>query len=208
MSEQSVIIEVEDGVTLSGGYTPAGRVRGLALVTHPHPLYGGSMHNNVVSALVRAAGAAGLAALRFNFRGVGKSTGSFADGVGEVRDVIAAAQWLRGQAEAPLVLLGYSFGALVASNAANGLLPVAAGVFVGFPLVLGELSPWPEQAGPLRLIAGDQDQFTDIARLRRHAEGLGARGSFLAIKGSDHFLWGRESALAEDISSFLSNLPI
>ncbi len=208
MDASKVRIEVEAGVALAGEYAPLEEPRGLALCTHPHPLYGGSMHNNVVEALMRAAATAGLAALRFNFRGVGGSTGRFADGVGERRDVIAAAQWLRQQAEAPLVLLGYSFGALVAAQAVAELGPLAGGALVGFPLVLGELAPWPQQAGPLLLVAGQRDEFTNTTLLKQYADNLGARGRFVSLEGSDHFLWGHESALVELVSGFLSQLDL
>src|SRR5437764_1495885 len=93
--------------------------RGILVVCHPHPLHGGSMHNNVVHALCDAALQEGLAALRFNFRGVGGSTGDYADGEGEQDDVLAV---LRAAAEQPsrraIGLAGYSFGASMATRAA------------------------------------------------------------------------------------------
>lgn len=208
MSEQRVRIEVEEGVELAGGFRAVEGARGHVLVTHPHPLYGGSMHNNVVEALMSAAVDSGFNALRFNFRGVGGSTGRHDDGVGERRDVMAAARWLRSQKEAPLVLLGYSFGALVASEAASGLGELSGGVWVGFPLVLGSLPSWPLSAGPLLLLAGDRDEFTDVGTLETYAQSLGTRGRFLPSKGGDHFWGGRESALIEEVSSFLSQLDM
>ncbi len=206
MSEESVRIEVDQQVSLAGGYTPALRARGAALVLHPHPLYGGSMHNNVVEALVQAAAGAGWAALRFNFRGVGGSTGSHDQGRGEQEDVVAAAAWLGRRVEAPLVLLGYSFGALVGCQAAPRIPELAGGVLVAPPLILGDLPPWPQDAGPLLLIAGTEDEFTRVGWLEGYVQEMGARGSLITVEGGDHFFWGGESVLIKQVQEFLGKL--
>src|SRR5512143_822587 len=94
--------------------TPTG-ARGAAVICHPHPLYGGSMDNNVVAALERSLQAAGYATLAFNFRGVGGSDGGYGDFDGECDDARAALAFLRARGGAPeIVLAGYSFGAMVA----------------------------------------------------------------------------------------------
>src|SRR5579875_1176116 len=94
--------------------------RGVLVVCHPHPLYGGSMDNNVVDALCDAALQEGLAALRFNFRGVGRSTGSYDNGEGEQEDVLAAVQAAGDRLSgAAIGLAGYSFGASVAARVAG-----------------------------------------------------------------------------------------
>lgn len=207
MSEQEVSITVDKQIRLVGGYTAAdGASKGAALITHPHPLYGGSMHNNVVEALVAAARKAGWAALRFNFRGVGGSTGSHDNGQGEQEDVIAAAAWLQERSEAPLALLGYSFGSLVAAHAAERLKNLSGGVWVAPPLILGELPPWPQDAGPLLMIAGTRDEFTDVDGLQRYIKEMGARSSLKIVEGGDHFYWGGESALIQQVGQFLANL--
>lgn len=203
MSEQNVAIEVDREVTLEGGFNPAASAWGAALVLHPHPLYGGSMHNNVVLALVRAAQAGGLSALRINFRGTGRSTGRHEDGIGEQADVLAAAAWLGREAPGPLVLMGYSFGALVGARAANRTPGLAGGVWVSPPLVLGELPPWPAQAGPLLIVTGDRDEFTDVSRLRSYAAAQGALISLKLHQGGDHFWWGGESALNKEVAPFI-----
>jgi len=195
-SERPVVIPVADGVRLEGLFqAPPGPARGAALVLHPHPLYGGSMRNNVVEALRQAALAAGWAALRFNFRGVGGSTGQHDQGRGERDDALAAAAWLRSQAPGPLALMGYSFGARVATQAAAGLDGLAAGVLAAPALVLGNLGAWPENGGRLLILAGDRDQFTSLPGLADYAAGLGARAQLMTLKGADHFLNGWESEL-------------
>lgn len=206
MPEAPVFIPVDDQVTLEGGFSRAQPAWGSALVLHPHPLYGGSMDNNVVLALVNIALAGGLCALRVNFRGVGRSTGRHENGLGEVADVAAASGWLAGQAPGPLLLLGYSFGSLVGARAAADLTGLAGGVWVSPPLALGELPPWPEGAGPLLIVIGDHDEFTDIGRLQQYAAIGGAPVSLKLHHGADHFWWGGESALNEYVSPFIREI--
>jgi alpha/beta superfamily hydrolase len=207
MPEQNITIRVDDQISLMGGYTPAkGASQGAALITHPHPLYGGSMHNNVVEALLSAANEAGWSALRFNFRGVGGSSGSHDKGRGEQDDVIAAASWLQERNEAEIILLGYSFGSLVAANAADRVSNLKGGVWIAPPLILGDLPPWPQNAGPLLMIAGTNDEFTNIEGLQAYVEAMSARASLKTIQRGDHFFWGGESALIQQVASFISNL--
>lgn len=99
---------------------PAGTPRGVAVVCHPHPQHGGTMDNKVVQTLARAFTQLGYTAVRFNFRGVGGSAGTWAQGPGEIDDALAVIAALRAP-EQPLVLAGFSFGAYVASNAAQRL---------------------------------------------------------------------------------------
>ena len=203
VSEERFSIPVDGQVTLEGGLSLPESPRGGALVLHPHPLYGGSMHNNVVLALVQGAEAAGWAALRINFRGVGRSTGRHEDGLGEQQDVIAAAAWLRQKAPGPLVLMGYSFGSLVGSRAAERVEGLAGGLWVSPPYVLGELPPWPTEAGPLLVMTGDNDEFGDLARLKAYLEPMGARSTLKVTPGGDHFWWGGDSALTSGSTEFL-----
>src|SRR5438309_972241 len=110
---------------------------GAAVVAHPHPLHGGTMHTKVVHRAARLlADRLGFAALRFNFRGVGTSAGTHDEGRGEVEDVIAAARWLRQrQSAGPLVVGGFSFGSVTALRASAALSPDAL-LLIGFPTTL------------------------------------------------------------------------
>jgi uncharacterized protein len=109
---------IEVARDLPGGQAP----QGFALIAHPHPLFGGTMDNKVVTTLARAALACGLAAVRFNFRGVGQSTGTFDEGRGETQDLLAVHAWARSwQAQGAFFLAGFSFGAFVAANACAAL---------------------------------------------------------------------------------------
>jgi uncharacterized protein len=107
--------------------TPMGSVKGVAVVCHPHPLFGGTMDNKVVQTLARAAVASGYAAVRFNFRGVGQSAGQYDNGIGESDDLAAVLDHVAP--EGPMVLAGFSFGSFVCARwlaAAIVLVGVAA----------------------------------------------------------------------------------
>ena len=104
------------GITLEGRLS-VGAAPGGAVITHPHPLFGGDMANNVVVTAVRALAARGMSALRFNFRGVGRSTGVYGGGLEEAFDVAAALKFLKSRTPGPHYVVGYSFGAAVAGRA-------------------------------------------------------------------------------------------
>lgn len=173
-------------------------------VCHPHPLYGGDMHNNVVLALCRALAARGIAALRFNFRGVGASQGSFAQGVGEGADVAAALAHLGGLGEVDgdrLGLVGYSFGAVVALHAADDRL--RALVAVSTPSIDPGL-PHVAIPCPVLFVLGEQDQFASSSRLAALAEAIGPQAELAVVPEADHFWWGAEERLAELVTAFLA----
>jgi len=163
---------------------------GAALVAHPHPRLGGTMRTKVVHRAARLlSGRFSLAALRFQFRGVGGSAGTYDGGAGETEDVVAAGRWLRArQPTGPFVLSGFSFGALCALRAAERLEPEVL-LLIGVPTDKDE----PEGALPalthVAWIQGGDDEFSAAARAREIAA---ARGwTFLLVPGADHFFSGR-----------------
>ena len=132
----------------------------IAVICHPHPLHGGTMHNKVVSTLMRAARDLGASTIRFNFRGVGKSTGEHADGVGEVEDCKAVIDWAASEfAGLPLWLMGFSFGGYVAAAAARVQAGWPERVVLVAPSVerqpFAELMPLP---GPISVMMGETDE--------------------------------------------------
>ena len=136
----------EESVTIEGPLRLEGRLSRVSgeeglVVTHPHPLYGGSMDNNVVKALVRAGKEVGMSTLRFNFRGVGGSQGTHGRGPAERDDLRAALEMLAAEGVSRLVVAGYSFGAWVAATADYGGLPVAGCVWVAPPVGMMPLKP-------------------------------------------------------------------
>ena len=164
------------------------------------------MHNNVVLALVQGAEKAGWAALRVNFRGVGRSSGRHDEGRGEQEDVIAAAAWLRARVPGPLALMGYSFGCLAGARAAARVEGLSAGVWVSPPYTLGELPPWPSGAGPLLILCGEADEYGDTDKLKAYDEAMGARSTLILTPGGDHFWWGGDSALTRESTRFLQKI--
>ena len=193
-----------DGLALEGIlHLPASSPSPAVAVCHPHPLYGGDMHNSVVVALCRAAAARGIAALRFNFRGVGRSEGSFADGVGERADATAALAHLPQLPEVDgdkLGVVGYSFGAAVALLAAgDGLRAVVA---VSTPTIARGLSEIAIRC-PALLVVGEQDQVAPPSRLASLGQAVGPQAELIMVPGADHFWWGAEERLSAIVSDFL-----
>jgi uncharacterized protein len=156
-----------------------------AVLCHPHPLYGGSMDDGVLDCLAQALLAAGVTCLRFNFRGVGASSGSYDGGAGEIDDLLAAIAWLEAN-EQPRELWvgGYSFGAFVAwESLAHGAAPARL-LLIAPPV--GRIPFTPRLPGcPVDVFAGDQDEFVDQALLAGWA-GVNVQ----LIAGADHFFMG------------------
>ena len=175
-----------------------------ALLCHPHSLYGGNMDNNVIQAVSRALVAQGLAALCFNFRGVGGSQGFFGEGIGEEEDAHAALSFLCGYEgiDAQRIgILGYSFGGMVALSAGVQSDRVQALVGISPVIPPGLLQ---NCFKPLLLTYGTKDDVIPPAKIIAETESLPASGIVEAIEGADHFLWGYEQMVAKKAASFLA----
>ncbi len=174
-------------------------------VCHPHPLFGGDMHNSVVVTVCQALVDAGIAALRFNFRGVGRSQGRFGDGVGERADAIAALAYVRqaeGVDSAKVGLVGYSFGAAVALLAADER--VAAVVAISIP-AFGRGIPNLSIGCPTLLITGERDDVAPAGQLNALAAVIGPACRVEVVPGADHFWWGHEENLGQAVARFLGD---
>jgi len=175
-----------------------------AVICHPHPLYGGNMDNNVVDAIEHACRAAECRTLRFNFRGVGASEGGFGDFTGECDDARAALAWISEHtAGVPVVLAGYSFGALVALTVGADAAAVDRIVAVAPPLASAPKVPFAGAKLTL-VVAGDADAYCPAAALAHTGEMLGARGVVRVITDGDHFLVGREREIDRAVTTFFS----
>lgn len=180
-------------------------VRG-GVVCHPHPLYGGSMYNNVVDAVLEAMWSLGWATLRFNFRGVGQSEGEHGGGAGEANDAIAAMEFLTAQAGVQpegAVLAGYSFGAMAAVAAAPRMKGLGALVLVALPIRMADPAVLKAFGKPIVLAAGDSDTYCPAAQLEALHKDLGTRSQIKIIAGADHFFGGYEGELAQAIGAML-----
>jgi alpha/beta superfamily hydrolase len=207
MTEESVSFKA-GALTLEGRYArPASKsaVPG-AVVCHPHPLYGGSMDNNVVAAILDALWRIGFATLRFNFRGVGRSEGAHGGGTAEIEDVAAAVRYIAAQPGVRpegILLAGYSFGARVALSAAPGIAQVATVVAVALPISMMEAPSMAEWDKPLMLVAGDRDSFCKRHDIEAFHLNVGPHATLRMIAGADHFFAGFESELTEQLTQTL-----
>jgi len=194
------------GITLEGRLS-SGTAPGGAVITHPHPLFGGSMANNVVLTAVRALAARSLSALRFNFRGVGRSTGTYGGGLEETDDVAAALKFLKSRTPGPHYVVGYSFGAAVAGRALLTGLAADGAIFVAPPIAFMDLSFLPEVPGLRLIIVGDRDELCPRARLQAlMASSQPPPGETPAqvkvIEGADHFFSDGEEELFRVMREF------
>ncbi len=180
----------------------------IAIVCHPHPQFGGTMDNKVVTTLIRAARDAGAAALRFNFRGVGESQGAYSDGIGEVEDLIAVHRWLsKKYPNTPLWLAGFSFGSFVAARgaevlAANGEAPAA--LFLVAPPVHHYGFETIENVGcPVTVVQGEDDEVVPADKVFRWAESSALAPDLIRFPDSGHFFHGQLVNLREVATSRL-----
>jgi alpha/beta superfamily hydrolase len=178
----------------------------FAVVCHPHPLHGGTLTNKVVHTLARSFNDAGLPSLRFNFRGVGASAGTYDEGRGEVQDALAVVRhgrerWPRAQ----LWLAGFSFGAAVAVRASTEARP--AGLVAVAPAVdriaVGTVTP----ACPWLVLLGDADDVVQPARMLDWARALRPQPAIQVMAGAGHYFHGRLPELRDLVAAFLNQRP-
>ena len=175
-----------------------------AIICHPHPLYGGTMTNKVVTTLARACSEAGVRTVRFNFRGVGKSAGVHDLGKGEVEDVIAIAQWVQKvRPEDALWLAGFSFGGFVAAQAATRL-PVKKLVTVAPQASRFEADPLPPITVPWLLVQGELDEVVPPSEVYAWADKLHPKPTLVKLPKARHFFHGQLMELRRVLSEFLS----
>lgn len=176
---------------------------GAAVVCHPHPLHGGTMHTKAVFRTAQALNEAGVLALRFNFRGVGASTGTHAGGEGERDDVRAALDWLHERhPELPLLVAGFSFGSMVGLRVGVADARVRAMIGLGFPVELYD-HRWLAGTGkPVLIVQGEHDEFGPADRVE---EALGSleHVRVVPIAGADHYFHDRFEELKGAIREWL-----
>ena len=182
---------------------PAADLTGCVVVCHPHPVHGGTMQNKVVHTLARGFLGQNFAALRFNFRGVGKSAGTFDNGDGELDDVLAAIDWLRTEfPEKPLWIAGFSFGAAMAVRAA--VSPGAEGLISVAPAVsrfANNLDLQPEC--PWLIVQGDQDELVDIEETIAWVNELNPGPVLECFPETEHFFHGKLVLLRNAVEAFI-----
>jgi alpha/beta superfamily hydrolase len=188
-------------------YGPQARSPLAALVCHPHPQFGGTMHNKVVFRAAKAALQVGVPALRFNFRGAGKSRGTYADGIGEREDVRAALDYLQSRfPETPLCLMGFSFGAWVGLAVGAGDPRVTALVGLGIPLATSDLGFLGEVSKPKLFVQGTLDEFGPADQMQTFYESLAEPKQIHWVQGADHFFAGKLGEVQSAVREFLKGI--
>ena len=190
---------------------PAGPPKGAAVVCHPHPLHGGTMHTKAVYRAAQALSEAGLVALRFNFRGVGTSTGSYDEGVGEQEDLSAALDWLSARnADLPIVAGGFSFGSRVALTVGATDPRVVALLGMGLPVDLDErydFSFLADAGKPVLVVQGENDEFGAGEAVEAALAPLGAHVTLVRVPGADHYFTDRLDELRAAVRGYFQAGP-
>lgn len=172
----------------------------LVVICHPHPLYGGTLDNKVVYSLARELAGLGCLAIRFNFRGVGRSEGHFDEGRGELADLLAVVGWGKRQyPERELWLGGFSFGAAVAAHGQP--LCDAGRLFLVAPPVTMPYWQGADPAVPTLVVHGGLDELIPVRAASDWADGH-PRSTFALVKEADHFFHGQLKPLRELVAAF------
>jgi len=188
---------------------PEGPPVAAAVVCHAHPLHGGMMHFKVVFRAAKALQSAGLAVLRFNFRGVGRSEGAYDHGAGEQEDARAALFEMEDRFPGlPLVLGGFSFGSAIALRVAARDARVRAVFALGLPLSHDEgRAPLGEAHQPRLFVQGERDEFGAGEALRLLVEPLPPPREIFVVPGADHFFEGQLDALQGRVADWAERRP-
>ena len=190
--EEQIYIK-NNKLTIEGILNKSSEEKGV-VICHPHPLMGGSMHNNVVEAIQEAFAAEKYSTLRFNFRGVGGSTGIYDEGRGEQEDILAACNYLQSIGILKISFAGYSFGSWVGSKVIERAdHPFANVTFISPPINYFDFNFTKLNYKINLIICGNNDQFCDIKVLRQQIKILDS--NFKIIPDTDHFYMGRENML-------------
>lgn len=195
---------------------PAGKIEGLiesdpgavpryaALVCHPHPLFGGTMHTKAVFRAAKAAIQAGVPALRFNFRGVGQSQGHYDSGKGEQADARAALGFLASRyPETPVLMMGFSFGSAVGLRVGAADARVIALVGMGLPVKSYDYSYLATCSKPKLLVEGTEDEYGPRSMVEDTVARFAPPKRLHWVEGADHFFTGRLDEVEQTIRAFI-----
>jgi uncharacterized protein len=186
---------------------PTHEAQFIAIICHPHPLFGGTMLNKVVTTLERAFRERGAATIRFNFRGVGQSEGSFDQGIGEAQDLFATYQYARQHfPQLPLLLAGFSFGSYVAYQMQAQLKPSRL-YLIAPPVVSWDFQALAAPRMPTLIVQGEVDEVVDAQAVYEFASTLPASARLQRMSECSHFFHGKLLELRECIQADLDQSP-
>lgn len=193
-----------EGLELEGLWSK-GSPGSAAVITHPHPLYGGDMHNAVVETISKAYHYNGWSTLRFNFRGAGNSDGVFDNGIGEQMDLEAAIGFLKTRGIDDIELAGYSFGAWVLAcwsrKADHENLPIR---FIAPPVGFIDFNPVHSINGLRQVVLGAGDEFAPRKQCESLANQWNPEAKFNVIQSADHFFWNHMDTLQNILQSSIT----
>lgn len=209
MKEEKVFFP-SGGVQLEGllSIHEALSVKGGVILCHPHPQFGGDMHNRVITMALESAHEEGFSTLRFNFRGVGDSGGSYSEGIGEMEDVRAAIGFLHSRqkdSNLPLILLGYSFGACTGIPVAIKDERVKGVVAISPPLDIYDFSFMKGYQKKKLIVVGDQDIWCPSSRLEEWYQQLDEPKFLTLVQGADHFYSSQANLLVQPLREFFNS---
>ena len=185
--------------------TPEDAPRAVALLCHPHPLFGGTMHNKVVHRVARALRASGYAVLRFNFRGVGKSEGRHDLGVGEIDDARAGLDWLRNRFPGlPYTLAGFSFGSRIILNLGCALPDAHRLIALGFPAKRDPVGVIAQCATPKLFIQSTHDEYGPRPEMEAFYAQVAEPKQLIWIEAENHFFAGGLDELQKQVAEAAS----
>ena len=179
----------------------------IAVICHPHPVYGGTMTNKVVHMLAKAFNELGVPAIRFNYRGVGASSGAYDEGRGETLDTLAVVRWaLERWPDAALWLGGFSFGGAIALRAAAQTRPARL-VTVAPAIARVDVTRVPMPQCPWLIVQGDNDELVNAQEVLTWAQSLDPQPRFAMLAGVDHFFHGRLNELRDVVVRWVAATP-
>ncbi|TNE43654.1 MAG: hypothetical protein EP343_33090 [Deltaproteobacteria bacterium] len=208
--QEDIYFSAADETLLLEGKLYRGPASWGAVICHPHPQHGGTMYNKVVDSAMRGVASLGGSVLRFNYRGVGHSEGSYGEGIGEVRDLKGAVQLMDDEnlSLGGLLLVGFSFGTGVISRyLSEGEGSSDGTVLIAPPLQNFSLPTFPVQGQPwgLHMILGEHDQFCTPALMQDYAASFDVpQVRTQVVDGADHFFHG----LLHEVVQFIQGVPV
>jgi alpha/beta superfamily hydrolase len=185
---------------------PPGEPRAAAVFAHPLPTHGGTMHTKAVFQAAKALARTGVVTLRFNFRGVGRSAGTFDAGPGEMEDYRAALDFMEGRyAGLPLWAAGFSFGSWIALGLGSEDPRVHLLLGIGVPVDRYDLTPVKQSDKPKFFIHGEEDELISVKEVRRFYSECLEPKELVVIAGADHLFDGKTSEVGEAVEDLLGD---
>lgn len=187
---------------------PLSRGQYIAICCHPHPQHGGAMGNKVIYTASRTLASLGVVSIRFNFRGVGKSEGEYAEGIGEQDDLLAVVNWCKQQYPSKkMILCGFSFGSHITAIQAsklkvNGLISIAPPIG-RIDLIDKKGLAFERPDCPWLIIQGDDDELVDATKVAEWAASFERQPSIIKMPGTTHFFHGKLPLLRTHIEGFI-----